>query len=1487
MIKEDILLGILDEVEARESELLSWGDTAFFLSEQDLINLIESSTSQVLSDEVLEDLLDRVLLYEILDPNGQVLGYRSRMAESVHLFRNLRQWFPGKQVSEAKSLVSDYRFLRRSRIYPRRDVSPNQLLESLADENNLQASTVQAIRLQTEGFNLSGFQIRATERISASFDMHKRRGKSPSATIVCAGTGSGKTLAFYLPTLSSIATEILNDSTHRVSALAIYPRKELLKDQFNETWLQSRKLDSFLKSHSRRKIRIGALFGDSPHSAYYARKNLTEHQQYIKYDLIRCQTPSCQGEFRWLKEDILTETEILRCNSCSSTIASDEVALTRESICKYPPDIVFTTTEMLNQQMGNPKFYSTFGIHTKNSIPLVLLDEVHTYSGNQGAQTTFLLRRWMRMARTRPHFVGLSATLSDAEDFFSRLTSVDRSRVRLIEPEKTEMAEEGAEYLLALRGDPVSQTALLSTSIQASMLIKRVLDNRDRPVSSGLWGTKTLIFTDKLDVTNRLYWNLADAEGWTHVNGRLQVAPGPSLASLRDPGDTRNLRELRTFGQDWGVAKDIGHSLDEGDRAQISRTSSQDSGFDSDAEIVVATASLEVGFNDPTIGAVIQHKAPQNMSSYLQRKGRAGRNRKMRPWTLVVLSDFGRDRIAYQHYEKLLDPEITLQRLPIDNSHVHRMQSAMAVLDWIGLKIESSMWWALNNPSKVNKNKLAQIESLIDNVLVCEDSRLELEDYLSGSLGLTSDELERILWQPPRSILLEFLPLLKRRIQTQWGKWNFSSDTLHPWAEENNSWRSPVPECIPDNLFSDLNLPTLQIDLMRGSQVAIESMPFFQGLEEFAPGRVSKRYSIRSSYGSDWVMPQSLAIAPSDAPQQIHIDIDEIFPQVSLLDELQEGPKTVCVFQPHRLQTNPLAERNEFGVLSTSNSRLVWNSRFRPSGKPEKHRPPEGSLWKEKLAYVRFHTHRSSNQLEVLRFSTGSNAELRFRNGGLARVKFEWKQGDKDASLGTRMWVDGAEFVFPVGQIDIKEILTDDEILTSLRGAYLQDMLRECSIFDGNQFRADWVWECFIAAIAIEISRRNVSTIVAVNSVLSNNANLSLSSIPSILFQSPMLDMDVLDPEETEQAQNDQKLMEELEDLLSQERVLAELKKLSWVFSDELTSSTEFINWGLRVLANTVAASLCNAMCELLPDVDESSFLAEPILDDEFIRVWIVEQESGGAGVISGLEELYHGDTIAILSSFSRSLRPYEYEILDHDLHYILGMTLDDDEVGNAFKLLRSAQNYESRVQGNIALKTVFSSRGLLWTHSLSSVLHSRVLRPGSNEQSDQRLLRYLDRWKEIEEMSGLELPLNIVALILSDEEENKGNFAGANNISAVLWPRGGVVRRNTLNFYNRFYSENNRTERLLAAKYLAENVVTVPANNTDWLRQVHDELRKQGNVNLSIDISENGRIVKLLTLLQLQPLDAMGLFFYPRVVSVERQESCLVFRIELAEVPQ
>src|SRR5262249_43149982 len=151
----------------------------------------------------------------------------------------------------------------------------------------------------------------------------------------------------------------------------------------------------------------------------------------------------------------------------------DTVALTRESMRRAPPDILFSTTEMLNQRMADDGLRHLFGLPPQavRPVEMMLLDEVHYYTGTTGAQVAYLLGRWQHLLRSQVTFVGLSATVKDGALFFARLVGMPEQRVAEITPSvPAEMVEEGAEYLIALRGDPVSRTSLLSTTIQTSML---------------------------------------------------------------------------------------------------------------------------------------------------------------------------------------------------------------------------------------------------------------------------------------------------------------------------------------------------------------------------------------------------------------------------------------------------------------------------------------------------------------------------------------------------------------------------------------------------------------------------------------------------------------------------------------------------------------------------------------------------------------------------------------------------------------------------------------------------------------------------------------------------------------------------------------------------------------------------------------------------------------------------------------------------------
>ena len=88
----------------------------------------------------------------------------------------------------------------------------------------------------------------------------------------------------------------------------------------------------------------------------------------------------------------------------------------------------------------------------------------------------------------------------------------------------------------------MSATALLSTTVQAAMLLRRILNSRTTSEEYILFGTRAYVFTDNLDVVNRLYFDLRDAEGDgpTQDTG-VQGACGPNRTALLPSGEKPTL----------------------------------------------------------------------------------------------------------------------------------------------------------------------------------------------------------------------------------------------------------------------------------------------------------------------------------------------------------------------------------------------------------------------------------------------------------------------------------------------------------------------------------------------------------------------------------------------------------------------------------------------------------------------------------------------------------------------------------------------------------------------------------------------------------------------------------------------------------------------------------------------------------------------------------------------------------------------------------
>jgi superfamily II DNA or RNA helicase len=1518
---ENLLLATLDEIEQREAKLLTWGLVDGHLSTSEIHEIVDQFLDDPLvgtgvtfhnAAAVIARLAKRALLFDVGEEPGT--RFRSRMAEGVRLLFRLRQMFPKHQGptgwQTAPTLVADFRFIWRRRHYPRREIAPDAALSRIAartSDPSARSALYALIRSFGPNFRLAGFQVDAAARILSGFEKTKS-----IATLVSAGTGSGKTLAFYLPALSRVASHILRDavSDRWVKVLAVYPRNELLKDQFAEVYSQARRLDATLASSGRRKIMIGTFFGPTPDNCENPHKSRSGKDRSgwsistggLVCEYLRCPSPGCNGDMVWRDEDRRAERERLECLECEGSIESDEIILTRRRLQREAPDILFTTTEMLNQRMGDTRFRHLFGIGDRASrqVEMMLLDEVHTYTGTAGAQVAFLLRRWRRLVRRQVSFVGLSATLKDGARFFAQLTGLFEQASVEIRPSHKEMVTEGAEYLLALRGDPVSRTALLSTTIQTGMLISRLLDSPDARKSVGIIGERTFLFTDDIDVTNRMYFAMLDAEG-RKSSGVPDVATRPegSLASLRRP---LPIEQRKLHGQDWEAVVKIGHSLQPQDRKTVGRVMSMDPGVSSSLDIIVATASLEVGFNDPRVGAVIQHKAPRDVAQFLQRKGRAGRSRTMRPWTVVVLSDYGRDRLAYQGYDLLFDPELPMRTLPISNRYVMRIQAVYATLDYLssalGSSIPGSVWLDLSSSAKNShqRNRQTALAALIKRILTTPSDQDRYTAYLASALNVSESAIVPLLWDYPRPLMTQVLPTALRRLESDWR----ASGKV---GEDTQAFNSPLPEFAPANLFSDLNLPEVEIILPQPGRTTPEkdAMPIVQALREFAPGRVSRRYGISHALERHWISPNL------DDEHEQAVPIDP-FAHLDPLGEWQitvEGAvKCVPVFRPRRLEVQ--APPNE--INDTSNARLRWQSQLVARQPGLVLEPPQGGPWSALIRDLRFYSHEGHSPIEVRRMAIGSDASIRFRDGKSQLKKFTFHVDGLPAALGFRLAVDAMclRLRFP----DNLWANLGDE--TDIRYCAMRTARFHHEAVNGNMLRAvdnpfarEWLAHLMLATLSYEAMAKATSLREAAERIADGSAELGLYQTLDILFQSP-----IIDDANTQGNQHD-KLRQELAELLANHEVVTGLFDLSKILWTPIDAGWE--PWLRERFASTVGAAVLSAITSLCPQIDAESLVldvnAGPREPDDALagtpneEIWISETSPGGNGQVEEVQRQYVEDPRRFFSLMTAALRDNDFSLSDLQLRRFLAEVVEqdhDDVLPTATRAFRKASGSKATDEAFTSLRCVLAEQGFVTFHGFLVALANRILRPGSSGQSDAFLLDAVRLWNAEEARLGVELDARLVAyrLARSNSIDSVLSLVGIDAptenldqwrfsvIYGLLWPRGPQIRQSGLRVYSPF-AELPVPEPLLLHSSLAENADVIDLTTKDWTTTCLDRLARVGAATLACPMASVALAADALTFLATNPVQASYLSVYARVQAVRRFEDAFHIDVDIAEALQ
>ncbi len=211
-----------------------------------------------------------------------------------------------------------------------------------------------------------------------------RRSPTRPVVVVRAGTGMGKTEAFLLPLLNELHTRSRSGTADGVRAIVLYPMNALVNDQVE-------RLHSWMKDQD--ACRLFHFTGETPEDPRAADKC-----NYPKFDKSRIRT--------------------------------------RAEARANPPDVLVTNYSMLEYMLIRPQDAPFFG----KDLCVVVLDEMHLYSGTLAAEIALLLRRVLLRCGLRHEdvmWLGASATLGgDLKEFSAALFSRSSADVHILQGEK-------------------------------------------------------------------------------------------------------------------------------------------------------------------------------------------------------------------------------------------------------------------------------------------------------------------------------------------------------------------------------------------------------------------------------------------------------------------------------------------------------------------------------------------------------------------------------------------------------------------------------------------------------------------------------------------------------------------------------------------------------------------------------------------------------------------------------------------------------------------------------------------------------------------------------------------------------------------------------------------------------------------------------------------------------------------------------------------
>lgn len=859
-------LRVLSYLENLEEQRLNFGLYDTFVSAGEILDAMRQAEPGLAAANpaALDAALERLRHNHLVLPVGEG-RHRSRISEIVRVLKRVKQRFHAGDSGTAPYLVHSIRV----RFQDRRRLARNRFLRDalrrVVEQNHGGDRRVDAARKAVgQGFaaafrepleeaTITAVQERALEFVAGRYLAQEGQG-----AVITGNTGSGKTEAALLPLLLGAVEEKLR-GVRGCKVLLVYPRQELAKNQLQRLCEYLARINAVLEDGEIRggagaTLTAGIVFGETPMNdaevvrgspGGHRRKWRTEGNAYV----LPYFTDAADGPVLMSALDRgLGVLEARPGGDAEKGWVLEGFRATRRAVLDDPPDMLVITTEMLHRWLMDPDANRLFGLPAPGKRAAdfappraIVFDEIHLYDTIHGAQIGLLLRRLRERLGTAlrgdrsdnweyPLMVGMSATIGNPRDFWSRLSGLPEHLVQEFspDPDGDMEAAQGREYFLFVRPETYSRGRNVGDAAAAIQSIMAVAHNMVRrgPENGQAPKHRSLVFQDSISKIKKLAVEFTDAESNRFLAGLRLRRPDSEAAAraalaegeywVLDAEDPRQFGERRTEpgaapGSLTSDSIPVYSGVRGGDRLK--------------RDIIFATSVLEVGYDDASLQFVMQHHAPRNAASFVQKKGRAGRSLQDRPITAVTLSRGSfRDAFYYQNPHLLHDPADYRPPLNVENYFVQSFQSLALLFDEFA-RITAFDFTRV--PAKPPRGFLR--------------TRLrEIED----ALGQHEAALERAFERVTGASFRRVHPTL-RDVWRRFRK-DFRDPEVRAGVRRTRSLLKGHPR-LPENLFSTLNLPTVRV-MYRERWRNEEPRWKFQEEDvalvfgENAPGKVTRRY---------------------------------------------------------------------------------------------------------------------------------------------------------------------------------------------------------------------------------------------------------------------------------------------------------------------------------------------------------------------------------------------------------------------------------------------------------------------------------------------------------------------------------------------------------------------------------------------------------------------------------------------------------------------